>query len=140
MSSRPQVVFVCEHGAAKSVLAASEFNRRAEQQGLAVRAIARGTVPDAAIASVVVERLAGEGIVLGSGPPQALTPGDLAGAIRVVSFDQPQVAAQVPAGTRVARWDGLPAVSADFDSARRAIRARVQALHAELAREADAPA
>ena len=33
------VVFVCEHGAAKSVVAAAHFNRMARERGLAVRAI-----------------------------------------------------------------------------------------------------
>jgi hypothetical protein len=43
------VLFVCEHGAAKSVLATAEFNRLAEQRGLPWRAAARGTNPDSAI-------------------------------------------------------------------------------------------
>ena len=38
----PTVLFVCEHGAAKSVIAAAEFNRLAEQRGLAWRATFRG--------------------------------------------------------------------------------------------------
>ena len=40
MSSQ-HVVFVCEHGAAKSVLAAIEFNRMAEARGAPMRAIFR---------------------------------------------------------------------------------------------------
>jgi protein-tyrosine-phosphatase len=40
------IIFVCEHGAAKSVIAAAYFNRFAEQRGLNLRAAARGTNPD----------------------------------------------------------------------------------------------
>ncbi|MGH9334858.1 MAG: hypothetical protein ACRD21_14045, partial [Vicinamibacteria bacterium] len=40
------VVFVCEHGAAKSVIAAAHFNRLAKERELPFRAISRGTVPD----------------------------------------------------------------------------------------------
>src|SRR5215468_10992232 len=41
------VVFICEHGAAKSVIASEYFNKLAAERGLAVRAIARGAVPQA---------------------------------------------------------------------------------------------
>src|SRR4051812_34549689 len=39
------VLFVCEHGAAKSVIAATYFNQLATARGLAVRATARGADP-----------------------------------------------------------------------------------------------
>src|SRR5258706_16004324 len=51
----PVVVFVCEHGSAKSVLAAAHFNALAKRRGLRVRAISRGTNPDQAIAAPVAE-------------------------------------------------------------------------------------
>ena len=49
-SSRPAakpetVVFVCEHGSAKSVIAAAHFNHLAAEKGLPYRAIARGCAP-----------------------------------------------------------------------------------------------
>src|SRR5215813_9354941 len=37
------VVFVCEHGAAKSVIATAYFNKLAAERGLAYRATFRGT-------------------------------------------------------------------------------------------------
>ena len=40
------VLFVCEHGAAKSVIAAAYFNQLASEKNLDVRAIERGTNPD----------------------------------------------------------------------------------------------
>jgi chromate transporter len=39
------VVFVCEHGSAKSLVAASFFERLAKERGMPVRAISRGTFP-----------------------------------------------------------------------------------------------
>ena len=48
-----KVVFVCEHGAAKSIIAAAEFARLAKQSGLVVEAVSRGTVPDAEIGAKV---------------------------------------------------------------------------------------
>ena len=39
------VVFVCEHGAAKSVVATAYFNTLAAERGLPFRATFRGTAP-----------------------------------------------------------------------------------------------
>ena len=41
-----QVVFVCEHGNVKSLMAASYFNQLAASRGLRLRAISRGSAPD----------------------------------------------------------------------------------------------
>jgi protein-tyrosine-phosphatase len=46
MAKDPIIVFVCEHAAAKSIIAATCFNKLAEQTNLDMRAIARGTNPD----------------------------------------------------------------------------------------------
>ena len=43
------VVFVCEHGSVKSLVAQEWFNRRAKERGLAVRAVSRGITPDASV-------------------------------------------------------------------------------------------
>lgn len=126
--SSGHVVFVCEHGAAKSVLAALEFNWLAEARGTSMRAMARGTAPDLVIAPVVMERLAREGVRLDSEKPKAFASSELRGAACVVTFDQPQVAAMIPNEVPIETWDGLPAVSAEFDAARDAIRERVREL------------
>ena len=44
-TSAPAVVFVCEHGAAKSVVATAYFNKLAAERNLPFRATFRGTVP-----------------------------------------------------------------------------------------------
>jgi hypothetical protein len=41
-----QVVFVCEHGNVKSLMAASYFNTMAQARGLPFRAVSRGSAPD----------------------------------------------------------------------------------------------
>jgi hypothetical protein len=40
-SADSTVVFVCEHGSSRSLVAASLFNRVAEERGLSVRALSR---------------------------------------------------------------------------------------------------
>src|SRR6188472_693476 len=42
----PMALFVCEHGAAKSVIAAAYFNRLAKEKGLPHRAVFRGANPE----------------------------------------------------------------------------------------------
>ena len=43
--AEPTVVFVCEHGAAKSVIATAYFNKIAAERGLRARAVYRGVNP-----------------------------------------------------------------------------------------------
>ena len=48
------LLFVCLHGAAKSVVGAAHFRRLAAARGLAVDAVAAGTEPDPALAAGAV--------------------------------------------------------------------------------------
>ena len=130
--SEPQtVLFVCEHGAAKSVVAAAHFNQLAAERGLPLRAISRGTVPNLSVPARVVEGLGSEGLTLPPGfTPSAVTDADLKGAVRVVTFD---VSLPSDAGASpVNRWDNLPAFSADYGKASEAIRRKVQSFLDEL--------
>jgi protein-tyrosine-phosphatase len=137
MSSSRRVLFVCQHGAAKSVIAAAYFNRLARELGIAARATSAGTEPDSAIPIGVLEGLAAAGLDPGVPVPRALVRDDAAGAWRVVTLGCELGALSPPGGT-VERWDDVPAVSAGFARARDAIVARVRTLLATL--PADAPA
>lgn len=118
------VLFVCLHGAAKSVIAAVEFERLAREHGAVARAVFAGTEPDPEIAPVVVARLLEDGIDLRGLRPRRVTREDVAQASRVVSFGC-DLGDLAPPGVPVERWDDVPAVSADFDRARAAICSRV---------------
>lgn len=125
------VVFVCPHGAAKSVLAGSYFNRFAAELGLGIRATARGTEPDDAI-SEQVRRDVGAALCIDH--PTRFTNADAASADLVVAFDL----AEPELGVAPDRaWNALPALSGDFELARAAILGRVVALVAELKARAD---
>ena len=125
------VVFVCEHGAAKSVVAAAHFNKLAAERGLPFRAISRGTAPDPAVPAAISNGLKTEGLSLPAGfAPAPVGAADVRGAVRVVTFD-----VTPPAGTpatALTRWDGLPAFSAGYGPASAAIQARVETLIREL--------
>src|SRR2546422_9530729 len=85
MSDRT-VVFVCLHGAAKSLIAATLFQRLADERGLAVRSTFAGTEPGPAIQPNVVARLLEEGGDVRPLRPRRVTRDELARAWRVGSF------------------------------------------------------
>jgi len=122
------VVFVCEHGTVKSVVALAYFNQLARERHLNIRAISRGTAPDSAVPGKVREGLRLDGLQLGPFTPAEFTLADLTSAITVISFDQPKVAQLVGGRVPTAQWDGLPAVSDDYRIARDSIRHRVARL------------
>jgi protein-tyrosine-phosphatase len=124
-----RVLFVCLHGAAKSVIGAAHFRRLAAARGLAIGAVAAGTEPDAALAPGAVKGLAGEGLEPAPIRPRPVTLYDLDTATRVVSFGCDVVPAR---GQRVDQWD-VPAVSDGYAAARDRIVANVERLVAELA-------
>jgi hypothetical protein len=128
------VLFVCPHGAAKSVLAGSYFNRFAAELDLEARAIARGTEPDAEISDRVRQDV---GPALCVTQPKGLTAADISNADLLVAFDlsEPELGVSPDRS-----WDALPALSEDFELGRAAILGRVVALVAELKAQADRPA
>jgi len=127
MSSRGNVLFVCLHGSAKSLIAAEYFNRLAAARGLGARATSAGTEPDDAIPPRVIQGLRADGIDVEGRRPQRPTPADVAGAAAVVTFtcDLGELASRA---SRIERWDDVPAVSEDFKRARDVIVARVTGL------------
>jgi len=80
------VLFVCEHGSAKSVIAAAHFNRLAEQRNPPYRAIARGINPDPEIPQQVRLNLAKDGLDVATWKPQVVAEKDVREATRVVTF------------------------------------------------------
>ena len=124
------VLFVCLHGAAKSVLAAADFERLAGARGLEARAVFAGTEPDPEIAPKVLGELLAEGVDLRGQRPRRVTREDMTGASRVVTFGCEL--GPLAAGAPVERWDDVPAVGDDFRNARAAIEARLTRLLDDL--------
>ena len=130
MSTKPVILFVCEHGAAKSVIAARHFERLARASGLSVECRSAGLDPDPEVPPHVVAGLAGDGLQASSVRPALATPELLSEADRIVAFgcDISALGATGP----VVRWDGVPMVSDGYEAARDAIVDRLRALLAEL--------
>ena len=123
------VVFVCLHGAAKSVIAGAYLNRLARERGLDIHATAAGVEPEPEpeIPLQVREGLLREGLDVSGHRPRSLTPEEMAAAWRVVSFGC-DLGPLTPPGLAVDRWDDVPPVSDGYQAARGAIVGRVQRL------------
>src|SRR6185312_5249896 len=126
-----RVVFVCEHGAVKSLIAALYFNQRAELRGLQYTAVARGTSPEAAVPPPVQLALRAAGFDVDRYVPQAFNSTDVDRASLVVSFDQ-DITQTVAGRVRELRWDNLPSVLADYALGRDEIIRRVDGLIEQL--------
>ena len=123
------VVFVCEHGAAKSVIAAAYFNQLAGERHLPFHAIARGTTPQPELAQSAIAGLRADGVTFPDEKPRALTADDTRHAVRVVAFCL--VPASLRKGTRVEQHD-VPAPGDGYAQSRDAILVQVKALIEEL--------
>ncbi|NOT46439.1 MAG: hypothetical protein HOP17_01630 [Acidobacteria bacterium] len=119
MKNKQLVLFVCEHGSAKSVVAAAHFNRLARERNLDVRSISRGTDPDDEIPHFIIDGLANEGLTPGEPKPKILTKDDIAEASWVAAF------CDLPDGygtlVQVERWTDVPPISEDYDKSRDAM-------------------
>lgn len=124
------VVFVCEHGAAKSVIAAAYFNKLASDRGLNLSAIARGTTPDPEFNAAMLAGLKSDGFPAPAGHPRLLSTSDILSAQLVVTLGA-ELPHDAPSVQR-ANWNDTPSVSANYGGARDSIRAHVEALVNEL--------
>jgi arsenate reductase (thioredoxin) len=127
-----EVVFVCEHGTVKSVIAAELFNRLAAERKLALHAVSRGVAPDAGIPSGVARNLAADGFDVSTFRPAPLREEDVKNAARVIA-----IGAESPllATARAIRWDDIPPASTDYAASRDAMRERMGTLIDGLAKK-----
>src|SRR5262249_7738000 len=126
----PVIVFVCEHGSAKSIVAAAHFNDRAIREGVNVRAISRGTNPDERIAPAAENGLRSDGIEAGSQAPTRFSKQDVSGAWRIVAFCP--LPEDMVGSAAVEDWSDVPPISDDYGRARDAIVTHIERLLDEL--------
>ena len=124
--NQPTILFVCEHGAAKSILAAAFFNKLAREKDLRLSAIARGTHPESELSSKTVAGLLADGLTPTETFPRILTREEIESAQRVVSFCELPDEYRHNAATEY--WDGVPPVSEDYEKSRDAIVIHIKEL------------
>jgi protein-tyrosine-phosphatase len=130
-----RVVFVCEHGSVKSLIASMYFNQRAQQRGLPYTAVSRGITPDAAVPATVQHGLQTAGFDVTHYVPQPFKTSDVDGTSLVVSFNQ-DIAKTVAGKAHELRWDNLPGVLAHYSLGKDAIVKHVDDLIEQLAKAA----
>jgi arsenate reductase (thioredoxin) len=128
-----RIVFLCPHGAAKSVMAAAYCQQLADQLGVSLDITSAGTEPDAEVAPAVVTLLRGEGIDVASQRPRRVTAEELTAASYIISLgcDLGELARP---GMPIEQWDDVPPPSQDLQRARDRIRDHVEQLIATLKR------
>jgi len=126
MKQAPFIAFVCEHGAAKSIIAAAYFNKLASEMDLDARAIARGTSPDSEMSIRTVTGLREDGLSPTETIPQKLSLAEIRSAHHVVTFCElpSEYRSDIPAE----QWDDVPSVSKDYGTARDVILSRLKTL------------
>ena len=130
LDSEQIVVFVCEHGAAKSIVAAAYFNKLARERNLRFRAIARGTTPQDEIAVSASKGLQADGLTVTEQKPVELTRNNVTKSFRVVTFCA--LPEDYYRAARVEEWNDVPSVGDDYKKARDIILDHIERLINDL--------
>ena len=102
-----RIVFVCEHGAAKSVIATVYFNKLAAERGLPDRATYRGANPQAELSVSALTGLRDDGFAVPSAKPSPITTGDVTKATHIFAIGCSLPAHAVSSG-KAESWDDVP--------------------------------
>jgi arsenate reductase len=131
VSESTSVLFVCLHGAAKSVIAAEYLRVLAARRGIRIETSAAGIEPEVEIPPTVVASLLAEGVDVRGRQPMGVQREMLERADHVVSFGC-DLSDLTPDGTAVTEWLDVPAVSDGYVTARDEIVRRVTLLLDDL--------
>lgn len=127
------VVFVCEHGNVKSLMAASYFNEIARQRKLPFIAIARGTAPNSTtVPGSIIAGLRVDGVDVSTYRPLAIDARDLASARQVVLIETSLPDALQTKPAQVLDWSDVPPASVNFEAARQSLKVHVDRLVGDL--------
>jgi protein-tyrosine-phosphatase len=125
------IIFVCEHGAVKSTVAAAHFNRIARQRGLPYVAVSRGIDLYPEVPASIRTGLASDGLAPNDDTPRDLRADEASAAARVIAFDR--VPLELSGRAAVIYWSDMPAVTKNYNAGRDAIVRRVEEIIDALA-------
>jgi protein-tyrosine-phosphatase len=128
----PRVMFVCEHGAAKSVIATAYFNKIAAERGLPYRATFRGTSPQAELSVAALKGLREDGLEIPAGKPSAISEQDVSDATDIFAIGC-TLPAHATASGKANDWSDVPD-DQGYPAMRDAIRRHVEMLLEDLAK------
>jgi arsenate reductase len=129
-----QILFVCEHGNVKSLMAASYFNQLAQERQLPFRAVARGTKPDSTtVPPVIVQELHRDGFDVSTFHPSKVSLSDVSTSEHVVLIGTtlpPE--AQEEAVSKMEQWNDVPPANVDYGATRESLKGHVKKLVEQL--------
>ena len=126
MPQDPIIIFVCEHGAAKSIIAAAYFNKFAREKNLRFHAIARGTHPDSELSPITVAGLHDDGLTPNESVPQKLSLEETESAQQIIAFCE--LPGEFQQKENIEQWDNVPPVSENYEKARDVIITKLKAM------------
>jgi arsenate reductase (thioredoxin) len=132
------VVFVCEHGSSKSVVAAELFNQAASRRGVPLRALSRAVSAktlEAKVPSGLARNLDADGFNVATYEPRPLMPEEAGSAARVVVVNY-EGSLEAAGGVAVEHWNEIPPVTLEYEKAKKEMSARIDALLDSLTRNA----
>jgi arsenate reductase (thioredoxin) len=130
-----QVLFVCEHGNVKSLMAASYFNELARERGLPFRAIARAVAPDSdTVPDTIKSQLAAEGFDVADFRPLAISSSEVAHSAQVIAISTSLPSSLITPEKPVEEWKDVPPASSNYAAASSKLKERVRELLERMAR------
>ena len=130
VSIGPTVVFVCEHGAAKSVIATTYFNKIAAERGLRARALYRGVNPQAELSAGALNGLRDDGLQVPDQKPSPITQADVDRASVIFAIGC-RLPTNATASGKADSWDDVPE-DKGYAATRDAIKKHVERLVDDL--------
>jgi protein-tyrosine-phosphatase len=114
-----KVVFVCEHGAGKSVVAAAYFNKIAKDRNLNWEASCRGTNPDEEVSAPTKEGLKSDNLLDPTLSPKKLAPGDTSNVEKIILVTK--LPDDFKTSVKSEDWSSLPNIDAKYEVRRDAL-------------------
>jgi protein-tyrosine-phosphatase len=128
--AEPTVVFVCEHGAAKSLIATAYFNKIAAERGLSARAVYRGVNPQADLSVSALKGLRDDGLTVPDQKPSPITQADVDTATVMFAIGCTLPSNATRSG-KTDTWDDVPE-DRGYGATRDAIKGHVERLIDDL--------
>ena len=126
MAQEKRIIFVCQHGAAKSVIAASYFNKLAKERKLDYVAECRGVEPDSVVSSSAREGLTMDHMFDPNTKPQKLLPGDTTNVERIILFTP--LPPDMNTSIKTENWSQIENVDAEYLKRKNAIVKKINEL------------
>lgn len=133
MAQNKKVVFVCEHGAAKSVIAAAYFNKLAKERNLNYEAVCRGNVPDAEVSPSAKEGLTKDKLFDAAVTPTKLMINDTLNTERIILFTK--LPSDFKTTIQTEDWSKVEGLDGNYQQRRDAITKNINLLLDKLSKQ-----